>query len=254
MIPLRDLDKRPGIPIVTALLVAVNVLVWIYVLTLVDRESAIDAFYRRWAFDPFALFSAVMDRQPTAAAFLPLVTHQFMHAGWVHIAGNMVFLWVFGAAVEQKLGRVRFLVFYLLAGCVAAIAQGLYQVAAFQHGNLVGASGAISGVLGAYLVLTPLARVRALIPVGLFMTPMTLPAILLLGEWFALQIVAVLGVLRIVGDETASVAYFAHVGGFTFGLALLGAGRLAGLLRRARSPGGLRSGATAGVHEAADDR
>jgi membrane associated rhomboid family serine protease len=237
VIPLRDLDRRPGIPIVTALLVAVNIAVWVYVLTLVDRQSVMDAFYHRWAFDPFGLLSAAMDRQLTAAALVPLITHQFLHAGWLHVAGNMLFLWVFGAAVEQKIGRVRFLIFYLFTGCAAAITQGVYQVAVVEPGNLVGASGAISGVLGAYIVLAPTARVRALIPLGLFITPMTLPAILLLGEWFALQIVAVLGVLRVVGNDSAHVAYFAHVGGFAIGAVLLGAGRIAGRLRgSARSP------------------
>ena len=234
MIPLRDLEKRPGIPIVTALLVAVNVVVWIYLLTLVDRESAMNAFYRRWAFDPFALFSAVKDGQVTAETLAPLLIHQFLHSGWLHIAGNMLFLWVFGAAVEQRIGRVRFLLFYLFAGCVAALTQGFFQVWTSERGGLVGASGAISGVLGAYLVLAPMARVRALVPVGLFITPMTLPAILILGEWFALQIVSVLGVLRIVGDETAHVAYFAHVGGFAFGALLFGAGRIAARLGRLR--------------------
>jgi membrane associated rhomboid family serine protease len=235
VIPLRDVQKRPGIPVVTALIVAANVAVWIYMLTLVENYSALYAFFDRWAFHAFAFFSAVSDRQLTLETATPLLTHQFVHAGWLHIAGNMLFLWVFGAAVEQRIGRVRFLIFYLVAGCVAALAQGIYQILSFQFGGgLVGASGAISGVLGAYLVLTPMARVRAIVPIGLFMTPITLPAILLLGEWFALQIVAIVQVLRVVGD-TAEVAYFAHVGGFVFGVVLLGAGRIAERLYRFRA-------------------
>ncbi len=235
MIPLRDLEKRPGIPIVTALLIAVNAAVFVYVLTLVDQASALGAFYDRWSFHPLAFLSATVDRQPTFGTVAPLITHQFMHAGWLHIGGNMLFLWVFGSAVEQRMGRIRFLLFYLVAGSVAAVTQGFYQLFASElGGSLVGASGAISGVLGAYIVLRPMARVRALVPVGLFMTPMTLPAILVLGEWFVLQIVAVVQIFRVVGDDTAQVAYFAHVGGFVFGAVLLGAGRIAERLYRSR--------------------
>lgn len=212
---------------------AANLAVFVYVLTLVDRPEALRAFYDRWSFHPFGLFGALSAGRPTAEAVAPLITHQFLHAGWLHIAGNLVFLWVFGAALEGKIGRIAFLVFYLAAGCVAALAQGAFQLAILDRSSLVGASGAISGVLGAYIVLAPLARVRALVPLGLFVTPMTLPAVFILGEWFVLQVVAVLGVLRVVGEAEAHVAYFAHVGGFVFGLVLFGgAGAVARLLRR----------------------
>src|SRR5438445_6239018 len=123
----------------------------------------------------------------------------------------MLFLWVFGGAVEGRIGHLRFLVFYLFAGCVAALAQGLFQIAVFEPTPLVGASGAISGVLGAYLVSTPIARVRTLVPLGLFITVMTLPAILVIGEWFVVQVISALDVLRLVGKDTANVAYFAHL-------------------------------------------
>jgi len=221
VIPLRDLEKRTGIPVVTALLILINLAAWIYVLTLVDQRSAIEAFYQRWAFDPAVQLGVFAGGPITADALLPFITHQFLHAGWLHIAGNMLFLWVFGAAVEMRVGRVAFLIFYLFAGCIAAIAQGLVENSILGSTHLVGASGAISGILGAYLTLVPTGRVRVLVPVGLFITPMTLPAVLVLGEWLLLQLISAFNVLRIVGDETAHVAYFAHLGGFAAGVAVV---------------------------------
>jgi len=199
VIPLRDLDKRTGIPVVTALLILINLAAWIYVLTLVDQRSAIEAFYQRWAFDPAVQLRVFAGGQITADALLPFITHQFLHAGWLHIAGNMLFLWVFGAAV----------------------AHGLVENSILGSTHLVGASGAISGILGAYLTLVPTGRVRVLVPVGLFITPMTLPAVLVLGEWLLLQLISAFNVLRVVGDETAHVAYFAHLGGFAAGVAVV---------------------------------
>ena len=233
MIPLRDLDGRTGVPIVTTLLILVNVAAWIYVLTLVDQPSAVDAFYRRWAFDP-AVQLAVFSGGPVApGTLLPFVTHQFLHAGWLHIAGNMLFLWVFGAAVEMRVGRVAFVTFYLFAGCIAAIAQGVFEPSIPDGSRLVGASGAISGVLGAYLTFAPTARVRVLVPVGLFITPMTLPAVLVLGEWLLLQVISAFNVLRVVADETAHVAYFAHLGGFAVGVAVVAMAKLERRIRGA---------------------
>src|SRR5438270_10466328 len=208
-------------PIVTGLLIVVNAIVWVYVLTLVDEQAALDAFYARWAFDPAAGLAVFSGGRVTAETVAPFITHQFLHAGWLHIAGNMLFLCVFGAAVEMRVGRVAFLIFYLFAGCIAAIAQGLVENSILGSTHLVGASGAISGILGAYLTLVPTGRVRVLVPVGLFITPMTLPAVLVLGEWLLLQLISAFNVLRIVGDETAHVAYFAHLGGFAAGVAVV---------------------------------
>jgi len=219
VIPLRDLEKRPGVPIVTALLVAANLAVWIYVLTIIGDRGAMRAFYAQWSFRADAFFRGDL----SLATIAPLFTSQFLHAGWLHIAGNMLFLWVFGAAVEGKIGRIPFLAFYLLAGCVAALAQGLYLIG-MGEGNvqLVGASGAISGVLGAYLVIAPTARVRALVPLGLFMTPITLPAVIVLGEWLVLQLVSAFDLFALFG-QSGNVAYFAHLGGFATG-AVVGIG------------------------------
>jgi rhomboid family protein len=234
VIPLRDLDRRTGAPIATALLIFINVAVWIYVLTLVDQRLAMEAFYHRWAFDPAVQLGVFAGGQVTSDMVLPFITHQFLHAGWLHIAGNMLFLWVFGAAVELRIGAVAFLIFYLFAGCIAAIAQGLVESSVPGSTHLVGASGGISGVLGAYLTLRPTARVRALVPVGLFVTPMTLPAVLILGEWLLLQLIAAFNVLRLVGEDTAHVAYFGHLGGFACGVAVVALLKLERRLRGAR--------------------
>ena len=216
----------------TALLVAANIVVWVYMLTLVEEPQTLSAFYRRWAFDPVAQLGALARGQLSATSLLPLLTHQFLHAGWLHIGGNMLFLWVFGGAVEDRIGHVMFLVFYLLAGCVAALTEGLILVTVLSPDRMVGASGAISGVLGAYFVLAPTARVRTLVTIGVFTTVLTLPAILILGEWIVLQVVSALGALRIVGEDTANVAYFAHLGGFATGLVVAGAAKLVARVRR----------------------
>ena len=235
MIPLRDLERRPGIPFVTASLIFVNVVVWIYVLTLVDRPPALLDFYDRWSFDPAAQLRTLAEGPRTLGTLAPFVTHQFLHAGWLHIVGNMLFLWVFGAALERRMGAGPYLVFYLFAGCVAAVAQGAFELSRLDTTPLVGASGAISGVLGAYIVVSPAARIRALVPLGLFVTVMTLPSVLVLGEWFVLQIIATIGVLRVVGEETVRVAYVAHVAGFVTGAVLFGLARIDAFVRRSRA-------------------
>ena len=189
--------------------------------------------YERFAFRPLSFF-AFVDGRGTADALWPIVTYQFLHAGWLHIAGNMLFLWVFGAAVEASIGRIRFLLFYLVAGCLAAVTFGLYQLAIGEPSSLVGASGAISGVLGAYIVLAPRARVRALVPIGLFMTPIALPAFLILGEWFVLQLISAFDLFPLLGESSGRVAYLAHIGGFVVGVVFVGAAKVAQRIRRVR--------------------
>ena len=154
-------------------MILVNAAVWVYMLTLIDQRAALLAFYQRWAFDPAVQLAALFNGHLSTEALVPFISHQFLHAGWLHIGGNMLFLWVFGGAVEGRIGHLRFLVFYLFAGCVAALAQGLFQIAVFEPTPLVGASGAISGVLGAYLVSTPIARVRTLVPRQTTFGPLT---------------------------------------------------------------------------------
>ncbi len=217
MIPLHEADRRAGVPVVTRVILLANVLVWLYVLSLLGRPGELRAFYDRWSFDPAELRSTLAAGTVSAQAILPLVTHQFLHAGWLHLLGNLLYLWIFGDSVEARLGSGRFLVFYLIAGIAAAVAQAIVAPA-----PMVGASGAIAGVLGAYLVLSPTARIRTLVFLGIFITAVDLPAIIVIGEWLAIQLLAGLELMRIAPHRaTENVAYVAHLGGFLAGIVLV---------------------------------
>jgi membrane associated rhomboid family serine protease len=145
-----------------------------------------------------------------------VLTSMFMHGGILHIAGNMLFLWIFGNNIEDSMGRLRFLLFYLLAGLVAVYSQALLDTSATVP--TIGASGAVAGVLGGYALLHPRARVLTLIFIVFFVTMIEVPAVLLLGLWFVLQFVPALGQTVVDVGSGGGVAYFAHVGGFIFGL------------------------------------
>jgi membrane associated rhomboid family serine protease len=153
-----------------------------------------------------------------AVWWLTLLTSMFMHGGFLHIAGNMLFLWVFGNNIEDRLGRVKFLLFYVLAGLIAVYAQALIDTG--STAPTIGASGAIAGVLGAYAVLFPHARVLTLIFIIFFVTLVEIPALILLAIWFILQFLPALGQVAVETGGDQGVAYFAHVGGFVFGLAV----------------------------------
>ncbi|MDX6607273.1 MAG: hypothetical protein QOD14_1813 [Solirubrobacterales bacterium] len=150
--------------------------------------------------------------------WVTLFSSMFMHGGFLHIAGNMLFLWVFGNNIEDRLGRVKFLLFYLLAGLIAVYTQALIDPG--STAPTIGASGAIAGVLGAYALLFPRARVLTLIFIIFFVTLVEIPALILLAIWFILQFVPALGQVAVSSGGGQGVAYFAHVGGFIFGLAV----------------------------------
>jgi membrane associated rhomboid family serine protease len=152
--------------------------------------------------------------------WVTLFTSMFMHGGILHIAGNMLFLWVFGNNIEDRLGRLRFALFYLLAGLAAVYAQALIDTS--STAPTIGASGAIAGVLGAYALLYPHARVLTLIFIIFFVTLVEIPALILLALWFILQFIPALGQVAVESGGDQGVAYFAHVGGFVFGLAVAG--------------------------------
>jgi membrane associated rhomboid family serine protease len=158
-----------------------------------------------------------------------LFTSMFMHGGILHIAGNMLFLWVFGNNIEEKMGRLKFLLFYVLAGLIAVYTQAVIDPG--STAPTIGASGAIAGVLGAYALLFPKARVLTLIFIIFFVTLVEIPALILLALWFILQFVPALGQVAVGSGGDQGVAYFAHVGGFVFGLAVAGA-MLAAMRRR----------------------
>ena len=211
MIPLRSSERTTSPATVTLLLILANVLVFLYELSLQDPEMGRS--------DPLSLFIAHYGIVPYRFHWSSLLTSMFIHGGFMHIAGNMLFLWVFGKAIEDLLGHWRFLLFYLACGVAAGIAHVLLNY--YSPVPTVGASGAIAGVMGAYLVKFPRARIVTLVFIFVFFTTLDIPAAILLLYWFALQFVTGLGSI---GDSQVSqgdVAWFAHVGGFIAGMILV---------------------------------
>lgn len=215
MIPIRDDVRASTFSLVNYLLIAANILVFVYELSLGNR---LDGFIFQWAMVPAEVTTAPFQGGPgNPPTFATLFTSMFLHGGWEHLLGNMLFLWVFGDNVEDAMGRLRYLVFYLVSGLAAAAAQIL--VTPDSSLPSLGASGAISGVLGAYLVLYPRARVLTWVPVLIFLV-FRLPAVVFLGLWFFFQFVRGLAA---VGDASmGGVAWWAHIGGFVAGLVLVG--------------------------------
>lgn len=220
MIPVGDPDHRlPGVPIVTYAIVLANV--WIFIQEL-QAGRYINAFINAFAEIPYDITHDVVLGPPSPPVpALTIVTSMFVHGGIAHIFFNMVFLLVFGPAVEYLCGHVRFLVFYSLCGIAGGIA--MLAVDPGSHVPAIGASGAIAGVLGAYLVNFPLARVNTIIPIGCFPLFLRLPAILVIGLWAATQFLNGFGTLsERAAESQGGVAYFAHIGGFCAGVLLIG--------------------------------
>lgn len=202
---------------ITVLLIVANVAVYLYQLTLRDQQLA--AMIYKWGFIPIEYTHFEQIYPQLALPYgLTILTSMFVHGGFMHLAGNMLYLWIFGNNVEDYLGTVRYVIFYLLSG---AAAVGLFTITSpNSEVPLVGASGAIAGVLGAYVVLHPRARVLTLIFLGFFIQTIRVPAAVLLGFWFVLQILY--GLPSLLSDsQGGGVAWFAHVGGFAFGFLLL---------------------------------
>jgi membrane associated rhomboid family serine protease len=222
MVPIGDANPTRRFPVMNLTLIGLNVLVFLFELQL--SGPALDRFIFAWGVIPSDVLAAIA--HPLAArsvhAFETLITSQFIHAGWAHIIGNMLFLFVFWDNIEDVLGSFPYLIFYLVAGIAASLAQ-TYVLAPFL-GNVdlpsIGASGAIAGVLGAYIVLYPTAPVRVLIPVFIFLT-FSVPAIIMIGIWFLEQFVAGIGSLTPQAAQTGGVAFWAHVGGFITGMILI---------------------------------
>jgi membrane associated rhomboid family serine protease len=211
MIPLRDENPTELTPFVTVLLIAVNVVAWVLVQGAgapAQVETSVGAF----GTVPCELTGACAVQ---GLGWSGLLTSMFMHGGWGHLIGNMVFLWVFGNNIEDSMGHLRFLVFYLLCGVAAGLAHIYFSPT--SELPAVGASGAISGIMGAYIVLYPRVRVRTYFPPFFFFY---LPAWVFLGYWFFLQVSMGVGSLGVV-EENGGVAVWAHVGGFVAGVALI---------------------------------
>jgi membrane associated rhomboid family serine protease len=230
LIPLRDHSPVRRIPIVNRLLLAINLAAWIYVVYLTRQPGALQAFFDRYSFDWIEFTGRIAAGDLGLDTFVPLVSHMFLHGGWLHVIGNMLYLWIFGDNVEDRFGSAQYLVFYLLCGIVAAIGQGL-----ISPSPMVGASGAIAGVLAAYLVMYPTARISTLVFLGLFITIVDLPALIVIGMFIVLQIIEGIAELRLSGPAAAQqVAYFAHIWGFAAGLLLQVFFRRADAARRVR--------------------
>ena len=206
MLPIRDHNPSEARPYVTLTLIGVNVLVYVWGLATLQTDLEINRFYFN-----YALIPVLLSEGQNAAA---LVTSIFLHGGFMHLAGNMLFLWIFGDNLEEEMGHLPFLAFYLACGIGASLAQVLGDPT--SQVPMVGASGAIAGVMGGYLLLFPKARVDIFIFLVIFFRILPIPAWIMLGLWFGLQILGGLSV----DTSAGGVAYWAHAGGFVLGLAL----------------------------------
>ena len=215
MIPLRDDNPTVLWPVVTVALIAANALVFFYELSILSRGSqALDAFIYQAGMVPASLTRGPI---PGTGGYSTILSSMFLHGGWMHIIGNMLYLWIFGNNIEDSMGHLSFTIFYLLTGTAAAVAHLAFNPASTVP--TIGASGAVSGVLGAYLVLFPHARVQTLVMLGWFIRIVYLPAWVLLIFWIGLQLLN--QALAPMDPRTGGVAYAAHIGGFVAGLVLI---------------------------------
>jgi membrane associated rhomboid family serine protease len=203
MIPLRDVIPSRTTPYVTISLVAINVLVFLYQFSLGPAVNQ---------------FVLVFGLVPAYFSWVNVVTSMFLHGGFLHVAGNMLYLWIFGDNVEDRMGHGRFLAFYLLCGTAAALGQTLTVPGSTVP--MVGASGAVAGVMGAYFVLYPHSRIVTLLPIFIFIQIIEVPAIFFLGVWFVMQLLSGVGSIAMAtgGEPAGGVAFWAHVAGFAAGL------------------------------------
>lgn len=212
MIPLRDENPSGTVPTITVGLIVLNAVCFGYQVFL---GSDLGPFLFEWGFIPARLSMARVGAEPLTGPAVTLLSSMFLHGGVMHLAGNMWYLWLFGDNVEDRLGKVRFLFFYLLGGVAAALIH--YVASAQSRVPTIGASGAIAAVLGAYAVTYPRARVLTLIPFFPFVQVVALPALVVLGLWFVFQFFS--GTLSLAWSQaTGGVAWWAHIGGFLFGM------------------------------------
>lgn len=222
MIPLRDTIPSERFPAVTVSLICLNALVFLIQLNL--DAGSLNYLFQQWGIVPLRFHHP---RLQSELNYVTLLSSMFLHGGWMHIAGNMWSLWIFGDNVEDRMGRVGFLCFYLLCGLAAGL--GHVFTNAVSTVPTVGASGAIAGVMGAYLLLYPHARVITLIPIFFFLQVVHIPAVFFLGFWFVSQVFSGAISLAASGPNSGGVAWWAHIGGFIVGV-------LWGFILRQRTP------------------
>jgi len=207
MIPLGDDIPTRNFPLITLLAIGVNV--WVYFITFFSATVPPDMVFNQYGLVPYNLINSPVTEYPA------IYSSMFLHAGFWHLAGNMLYLWIFGNNIEDVLGKFRFILFYLVCGTIAALGHIATEPSSVIP--MVGASGAVSGVLGAYLVLFPFARVKTLVFIVIFVTIIRIPALVLLGLWIALQVLNGIAV----SGGAPGVAWFAHIGGFLAGMILI---------------------------------
>lgn len=217
MIPLKDSNVRRTFPFITLGLIVINVIVFFHQVSLGPRGE--QAFVMTYGMVPAHLEQALEpgSNLSLSDALIPLLTSMFLHGGWLHIIGNMWFLWIFGDNVEDELGHLQYLIFYLICGLGSGVAQLLFSWG--SRAPAIGASGAISGVMGAYLIFFPGSQMLTLVPLLIFFFTVRLPAIVFIGIWFVLQFLSGLGSMQT--GASGGVAWWAHVGGFILGILLV---------------------------------
>ncbi|OHB99486.1 MAG: rhomboid family intramembrane serine protease [Planctomycetes bacterium RIFCSPLOWO2_12_FULL_39_13] len=215
MIPIRDRNPSGTFPFVTVSIIALNILVFLFELSL---GQGLDSFLFQFGVVPIKVYySTDIPDSNIINTYFPFLSFMFLHGGFVHLIGNMWYLWIFGDNVEDRLGRVKFIIFYLICGIGSAIVHVYFN--SQSEVPCVGASGAIAGVLGAYMVTFPRARVLVLIPLFIVWQTIELPAIIVLGFWFLIQFFS--GTASISSTHGGGVAWWAHIGGFVLGVILI---------------------------------
>lgn len=205
MIPLRDTQPSYSPPIVTVIIISLNILLFLF-------QISLDAYERNFFIASYGII-------PDRLHYSSILTSMFLHGGWMHLIGNMWFLWIFGDNVEDVLGHGKFAMFYLLCGIAAAMVHILLN--ADSRVPTIGASGAIAGVMGAYLVKYPHSKIVTLVPIFVFLTTVEVPAVFMLIYWFAIQIFSGVGSIGYSNVSKGGVAWFAHIGGFLAGMLLV---------------------------------
>jgi membrane associated rhomboid family serine protease len=224
VVPLRDENPVSITPVVTYGIIGLNIAVFLFQISLTSQ--GVELLFDRWALIPAQLTESFRGAlEAPAYEWVTLVSSQFLHGGFFHIGGNLLYLWVFGNNIEDQLGHFKFLIFYLGCGALAGLTQWFFDP--YSAIPTIGASGAIAGVMGAYILRYPRAYILTLIPLIIFFTTIRIPAIFFLGFWFVQQ--AILSVASLGSDNMGGgVAYWAHSGGFVFGCIL---GPMLGLMR-----------------------
>lgn len=212
MIPLKNEIKRNSFPAITLALIIINIIIFSHEISL---GKSLEGFIKNYAVIPVVF----LNKTNFFSRIYPLITSIFLHGSWIHLFGNMWFLWIFGTSIEDRIGHLRFVIFYLGCGIAGALAH-IYMNPASTVPT-IGASGAISGILGAYFILYPFSRILTAVPIFFFLYFIKLPAFFFLGFWFLIQFFS--GTLSIIKEGTASegTAWWAHIGGFASGLALI---------------------------------